>query len=337
MYMGYQIWRRVLRARGTILMWCLVTSPIWVFYTLGACGLTLGFCGNIMGGESWSHPSQLVDRRANLLWTPDGQHIVAVTKPFDDIHTVWGNGEKVRSILAGRQNDYNSPDLHPHGSRLVYATYGYETERFPGSSCSERDYEIATAASDGSDRQRLTEDLDSNLSPKWSPDGSRIAFAKLNGVNGSFAGVYTMAANGSDKRLVFPARIPRKLPGKEGGPSEADLYLQAGPVWSGDGKKIAFARSEGNYKRLNDGTIVDHFVEEVVYVMNSDGSGIVKLFDLEEASKYRGEPPVGVNYDIHYEEILSPLTWSPDDGEIWFLYRFSYGVGLRNYLKLGLV
>ncbi len=213
--------------------------------------------------------------------------------------------------MTGRQNDYNSPDLHPDGSRLVYATYGYETERFPGSPCSERDYEIATAASDGSDRLRLTEDLDSNMSPRWSPDGSRIAFAKLNRVNGAFEGIYTMAANGSDKRLVFPARVPTKLPGKEGGPWEGDLNLLAGPVWSGDGKKIVFAKGEANYKRLEDGAIGDHFVEEVVYVMNSDGSGIVKLFDLEEASKYRGEPPAGVNYDIHHEEILSPLTWSP--------------------------
>ena len=78
---------------------------------------------------------------------------------LDDIHVVWGNGEKVRSILTGRQNDYNSPDLHPDGSRLVYATYGYKTEYFPGS-CNGRDYEIATAALDGSDRKRLTEGLE---------------------------------------------------------------------------------------------------------------------------------------------------------------------------------
>ncbi len=180
------------------------------------------------------------------------------------------------------------------------------------------------------------------MSPKWSPEGSRIAFAKLLGLNsnikgggpypgdGTFAGVYTMAANGSDKRLVFPARIPIKLPGKGGGSSEWDLNLLAGPVWSGDGKKIAFSKSELTLQHLDDGALGDRFVEEVVYVVNSDGSGIVKLFDLEEASKYRGEPPADVNDDIQNAEILSPLTWSPDDKEIWFLYRFSYGVGISD-------
>ena len=344
MYIGYQIWRRVLRARGTILMWCLVTSPIWVIFTISASGLNLNFhevmCSGPDGGEPWSYRRQLVDRRANLQWTSDGQHIVAVTNPFAEIHVVSGHGKKVRSILTGRKNDYNSPDLHPDGSRLVYATYGYKTEYSPGS-CHGRDYEIATAALDGSDRQRLTEDLDSNMSPKWSPDGSRIAFAKLLGLSskfkvgaiypgdGKFAGVYTMAANGSDKRLVFPPRIAIR-PGKGGGWSEWDLNLLAGPVWSGDGKKIAFSKSEFTLQYLDAGAVGDHFVEEVVYVMNSDGSGIVKLFDLEEASKNRGEPPVDVNYDIQYAEILSPLTWSPDDKEIWFLYRLSYGVELSD-------
>jgi dipeptidyl-peptidase 4 len=64
-----------------------------------------------------------------------------------------------------------------------------------------------------------------NLSPRWSPDGSRLAFVSLRD-NHAFVGVYDVAK----RRVTFMA------------PS---VDFDVSPSWSADGKRLAFVRRPG--------------------------------------------------------------------------------------------
>ena len=101
--------------------------------------------------------------------------------------------------------------------------------------------------------------------PVWSPDYRKIMYTVGDGGNPP---IYTMSANGSHVVQIGNGRVPR---------------------WSPDGRKIAFQR----YVSTNDGSM-----ESDVFVMNSDGSNVIRL-TVSEA--FDGVP-----------------SWSPDGNRIAF-------------------
>jgi Tol biopolymer transport system component len=102
--------------------------------------------------------------------------------------------------------------------------------------------EVCVMNADGSGRRTLTRHPAYDLTPSWSPDGRRIAFASDRDRNGPLE-VYVMNANGGDQRRVTRTK---------GGNSSTD------PAWSPDGRRIAFS-SDG------------------IHVVNVDGSGLRRL------------------------------------------------------------
>lgn len=89
---------------------------------------------------------------------------------------------------------------------------------------------------------QLTTDPQSDVEPRWSPDGSKILFASGRDADGIHE-LYVMNADGSDQQrlLAWP-----------------DSY-EWGATWSPDGKYIAFTSTRSfNYE---------------IFVMNADGSG----------------------------------------------------------------
>ena len=85
--------------------------------------------------------------------------------------------------------------------------------------------------------------------PAWSPDGTRIAFHFRTGKSHE---IYVVSPDGTDQTRLT---------------NSPDHYRNAGPAWSPDGTKIAF------YSGRN----MDDREDVAIYVMNADGSNIVRL------------------------------------------------------------
>ena len=169
----------------------------------------------------------------------------------------------------------------PQNGKIVFDSNG----NTPENTNPERDLEIFTMDSDGSDIEQLTDNGTDDLMPAFSPGGERIAFVSTR--DGS-SEIYTMYADGSNQTRLTNnasgARYPAFFPDGErivfatdrdanfeiyvmnaDGSNETRLTHDQGglPSFSPDGKKITFVSTrDGN---------------EEVYVMDRDGSHQTRL------------------------------------------------------------
>ena len=196
--------------------------------------------------HSWKVPPQWFPERNSIVFSHGDYN-----EFYEHLYEVSRDGSRVR-VIPGIQKD-GADDLREMGaaasispdlSRLAYADFEHDSW-FPWAK--DYNWEIVASAPDGSDQRRLTDMESYELSPVWSPDGSRIAF--LSSRNGAY-NVFTMVPDGSDTR-----DIASSVDGREFSPL----------VWSPDSRRIAFAlitTRESNW---------------VLYAVGSDGSGLTKL------------------------------------------------------------
>lgn len=226
--------------------------------------------------------------------------------------------------ISGRPQIYLTDDAGNVPVRLGTATADAVTPAFPppppltagdqlliatGAVGGNRNIQLVSPG--GLGRTTLTADLlFDNITPAWSPDGQRIAFASDRGGNYD---IYVIGSDGSGLTLVAGS------PGR-------DLH----PVWSPDGERIAF---ESN----RDGTWD-------VYVTNADGSG--GLINITNHPASDGNPAWspdggriafasnrGGPFDIYVIDELNPAAlinltnnpandvqpaWSPDGANLVF-------------------
>lgn len=143
-------------------------------------------------------------------WSPDGSYIAFASDRAGGALQIWTmkpDGSALLKLTSTPQlND--SPDYSPNGTRIVF-----ESGR-DGQS------EIYVMNANGSGQTRLTHS-GGNYMPKWSPDGSKIAFVSPGGIS-------VMNADGSNLTQI--------------------ATNAAHPAWSPNGNKIAFdSQRSGNW------------------------------------------------------------------------------------------
>ena len=223
-----------------------------------------------------NHP----DRDYSPSWSPDGKRIVFMSNRDGHVHVMHGwptyeiyvmdaDGGNPQNLTNDR-NDDRSPSWSPDSKRIAFV--------------SDRDgfrkdfvitYEIYVMDADGGNPQNLTNDRNNDRSPSWSPESKRIVFASerdghFEGEVGITSEIYVMDADGGNQQRLTENR-------------QNDWY----PVWSPDGKWIAFAAD-----RKGD------FANFEIYVMDADGGN-----------------PQNLTNDRNDDK--SP-SWSPDGKRIVF-------------------
>ena len=194
--------------------------------------------------------------------------------------------------------EYTGPmmyfDISPDGSRVAYSTCRHSTYSH---------YEIMLSDIDGSNVVRLTDNNHVDNYPVWSPDGTRIAFISDRNVRVydryPAERLYTMAADGSDVRLVA----------LESGEQTSTVGPYP-PKWSPDGERLAFVVYEErvwNERR-------DAYVGgSAVYTVGADGTRFTRIADT-----------------------LSEPAWSPDGRRLALVVpEGEYGVALYVYAPDG--
>jgi dipeptidyl aminopeptidase/acylaminoacyl peptidase len=110
----------------------------------------------------------------------------------------------------------SAPAFSPDGKRIVYVATHADLER------SAYDADLWIVDADGSNDTQLTRNPANDNHPRWSPDGSQIAF--LSERDGGRAAIYLIGVNGGE---------PEKLTSEKSSINDFE--------WSPDGKSIAFA------------------------------------------------------------------------------------------------
>ncbi len=215
-------------------------------------------------------------------WSPDGNRIAFASDrdghvdamhglPTYEIYVMNPNGDNPQNLTNSPHYDM-SPSWSPDGKRIAFASnrFSFDGEKHFLS------FDICVMDNDGKNLQRLTENRQDDRDPSWSPDGKRIVFrARRDGhVENRFAvtyEIYVMDNDGVNEQRLTENR-------------KNDLE----PVWSPDGKRIAFVSDrKGNFEHFD------------VYVMDADGGNQQQL--------------------THHRAWDRNPSWSPDSKRIAFM------------------
>ena len=288
-------------------------------------------------------------RLSRIAWSPDGTRI-AYQDPIvgeRGIFVSYVDGSNVVRLTDGVNDSWAS--WSPDGTKILFSSTMYDGSIelcMPGDphefGCPS---DIYVMDADGSNIDRLTDDPASEFQPVWSPNGTRIAFARSLDPTISHPAIFTMNPDGTDVRQV----------------SQATEGSDFSPSWSPDGSRLIFAGihnenwgiwmvdEDGSDEHMilggvgawfvidaewsPDGSLIafvgnstngDYSPDDALYVMRPDGSGAEQIADA---------PGMGIAGDIAWQPLLAPIetvepTPAPTSAEI--VETFEVGVDVRS-------
>ena len=183
------------------------------------------------------------------VWSPDGSRIAYIAPPQSltaykkMLYTMSADGSEGKlvvptaRVLAGLETGpigavaMYPPVWSPSGSHLAFL-FDEEPSVSPGMT-------LYTVRKDGTEMTRIAEDAVSTAS--WSPDGQRLAVAKYAGEARETVALFTLAADGSDERLLTTI-TERETLDRNSARYRFGIHTVS---WSPDGTQILYSCDDG--------------------------------------------------------------------------------------------
>ena len=277
-------------------------------------------------GTKIAYQNPIVGERGIYVSNPDGSDPVRLTDGVNDSWPAW-SPDGTMIVFSSTRSDPSIEQCTPGDPH----EFGCPTD-------------IYLMDADGSNVVRLTEDPADEFQPVWSPDGTRIAFARSLSDQISHPAIFTMNPDGTDVRQVSSATegsdfSPSWSPDgsrlifagihdedwgiwmvDEDGTDEHQVLGGVGAwfvidaEWSPDGSLIAFA---GNP------TAGDYSPDDALYVVRPDGSAVEQVADA---------PGVGISGDIAWQPLPAPaaVDEAPMPAGAEIVETFEVGVDVRS-------
>lgn len=259
-----------------------------------------------------------------LHWIPGGSNLIF--KVTSRLYSASSDGAQIRQLVNANPSEQHWTDLYadvsPDGSQIVYTSCAGIKEHSKREAW-EVSYEISVMNTDGTGHRRLTSSRQFERLPVWSPVGDRIAYLSSSRSDWPFDfDLRIMDKDGSDPRRVIGFR-------------DGVIVEPYPPVWSPDGRRIAFITSEfveGSHPKYFLNTIAsdgsDHTIisETMSIAAWSPKGGRIALLRSTNGKKALftiepdgSDPHLIANTGEIYpkgSDLFDLLAWSPDGGFI---------------------
>jgi TolB protein len=239
----------------------------------------------------------------HLQWSPDGKKFL-FTRLQGKAMALWTmnvDGSDVKRLLPNETQPHFDGHWSPNSQKILFVF-----DRLRGT---DGDLQVDMCNADGSDHKNFIPHQSFEESPRWSPDGKKVAWV-------------SSRENTPD---IFVVGIDGKKPQR----LTNDPAFDNNPSWSPDGKQIAFCSTRtGNFE---------------IFVMKADGSDVRRLTNHPKMDYWPVWSPTGKhiaftsNRDGNYEiYVMAPdgsnvrnvtqhpatdnyATWSPDGSRLAFI------------------